>query len=93
MMKNRQPLTVFEKERIYKAKQEGKTIAEIAVMIDCSTHCIRKWWRCGRDYGLSGLQKRRRGRSKKGKLSQFRDFLHFSRFVRSRARGGVIESS
>lgn len=70
-MTNHRPLTVLEKRQIYQAKVDGKTIAEIAVMLGCSVACARKWWRCGRDYGLEGLQRRRRGRSQTGKLSQF----------------------
>lgn len=70
-MENRQLLTVYEKRQIYEAKLNGKTLSEIATMIPCSISCARKWWRVGRDSGLMGLEHRRRGRSKTGKLSQF----------------------
>lgn len=70
-MKHRQALTVLEKEQIYKAKLQGKTIPEIAAIMACSPACVRKWWRCGRDYGIVSLQQARRGRGQSGKLSQF----------------------
>jgi len=70
-MSNRRPLTLLEKQRIYEAKLEGCTIREIAKRVGCSLACVRKWWRRGRDQGLSGLRERRRGRRKSGRLSQF----------------------
>jgi putative transposase len=70
-MKNRPTLTNLERERIYEAKMVGKTIPEIAEMVGCSAPCVRKWWRRGRDKGLTGLQLSRQSREKRGKLSHF----------------------
>lgn len=74
-MSNREPLTVWEKEEIVAAKVAGKTLSEIAELVGCSVSCSRKWWRRGRDYGLVGLAKKRRGRGKSGKLSHFDQFI------------------
>jgi len=70
-MSNRRPLTQAEKERIYLGKLAERTLSELAVEIDCSVECVRKWWRVGRDTGLEGLRASRRPRGQSGMLSQF----------------------
>ncbi|HHH42052.1 MAG TPA: hypothetical protein ENK56_08630 [Chloroflexi bacterium] len=70
-MGRREPLTKEERERIYRAKLEGKTLREIAAEVGCSVSCARKWWRRGRDEGLKGLRDRRRGPTRRGSLSRF----------------------
>lgn len=70
-MANRPPLTVNEKKQVYETKLKGKILSEIAEMIPCSLSCARKWWRVGRDSGLRELAQQRRGRCKRGRLSQF----------------------
>ncbi|MDW7990611.1 MAG: helix-turn-helix domain-containing protein [Anaerolineae bacterium] len=70
-MERREPLTEQERERIYQAKLEGKTLATIAAEIGCSLSCARKWWRKGRDEGRKGLQNRSRGPTPRGPLSRF----------------------
>src|SRR5512139_1059370 len=70
-MANRLPLSLTEKERIYRGKLAGRTLAELAPELACSVHCVRKWWRVARDQGLNALRAPRRTRSKTGTLSQF----------------------
>jgi transposase InsO family protein len=70
-MKTHEPLTPREKEHIFEAKLQGATLAELAAELNCSTACVRKWWRRGRDRGRSGLRQRRRGRGPTGPLSRF----------------------
>jgi len=70
-MGRREPLTKEERERIYRAKLEGKTLEEAAAEVGCSLSCARKWWRRGRDEGLKGLRDRPRGPSRRGALSRF----------------------
>ncbi|RLC83178.1 MAG: hypothetical protein DRI79_14220 [Chloroflexi bacterium] len=70
-MGRREPLTEQEKERIYQAKLEGKTLEEAAAEVGCSVSCARKWWRRGRDEGLKGLRDRPRGPVRRGALSRF----------------------
>ncbi len=70
-MSNRKPLTQAEKERIWWGKQDGHTLAEMAVEVGCSVSCARKWWRVGRDRGLEGLRAPRRSRGHTGTLSHF----------------------
>lgn len=65
------PLTLAEKEQIYRAKLRGCTLPALARDLGCSLSCVRKWWRCGRNGGLEGLQTVRRGRRTRGLLSQF----------------------
>jgi len=66
------PLSQAQKERIYRGKLAGRTLAELAGEVGCSIHCARKWWRVGRDQGLAGLQQSRRGRQQSGGvLSRF----------------------
>ncbi len=65
-MGRREPLTEEERERIYRAKLEGKTLEEAAAEVGCSLSCARKWWRRGRDEGLKGLHNRPRGPSPTG---------------------------
>lgn len=65
------PLTSAEKEQIYRGKLAGATLPGLADQLGCSTACVRKWWRYGRECGLTGLQAKRRGRSAAGLLSQF----------------------
>lgn len=66
-----QLLTEAERELIYQAKHQGKSLQEIAEELNASFSCVRKWWRRARKEGLKGLQDRPRGRPKKGTLSQF----------------------
>lgn len=71
-MGNHLPLTQAQKEYIYREKLAGRTLAVLAEKIDCSIHCVRKWWRVGRNQGLEGLRRVRRGRGpSKGVLSRF----------------------
>lgn len=70
-MSNRYPLNQAEKERIYRGKLQGQPLAEVAAEVGCSLTCARKWWRVGRDRGLAGLSKPRRGRGASGPLSHF----------------------
>lgn len=70
-MGRRGPLTEQERERIYRAKLEGKTLEEAAAEVGCSVSCARKWWRRGRDEGLKGLRHRPRGPIRRGALSRF----------------------
>ncbi len=70
-MGRREPLTEEERERIYRAKLEGKTLEEAAAEVGCSPSCARKWWRRGRNEGLKGLHNRPRGPSQRGPLSRF----------------------
>jgi transposase InsO family protein len=70
-MANGLPLSLTEKERIYRGKLTGRTLAELAAELTCSIHCTRKWWRVARDHGLNALRAPRRTRSKTGTLSQF----------------------
>jgi transposase len=64
-------LTQVEREQIYVQKQTGKNLPEIAEEIGISYECAQKWWRRGRDEGLSGLLERKRGKPVQGVLSQF----------------------
>lgn len=70
-MSNRHALSQGEKERIYRGKLQGGTLAEVAAEVGCSLACARKWWRVGRDQGLAGLAQPRRGREPSGTLSHF----------------------
>ncbi len=70
-MSNRPPLSQAEKERVYRGKQKGHTLPELAVEIACSPSCARKWWRVGRDKGLEGLRAPRGARGPTGVLSHF----------------------
>ena len=70
-MTQRLPLSQAEKEKIYYGKLAGKTLTELAQEIGCSKGCARKWWRRGRDEGLKGVSRSRRGRCASGILSQF----------------------
>jgi transposase len=64
-------LTAVEREQIYIQKQAGKSVRQIAKELGISYECARKWWRRGRDEGISGLLERKRGRAAQGILSQF----------------------
>lgn len=70
-MGQREPLTEQERERIYQAKLEGKTLKTTAAEIGCSLSCARKWWRRGRNEGQKGLRTRLRGPIRRGPLSRF----------------------
>lgn len=70
-MGKRDPLSQAEKERIYNGKLKGQTLLELAIALDCSLECSRKWWRIGRNHGLEGLRATRRGRGHTGLLSRF----------------------
>lgn len=70
-MGRRKPLTKEERERIYRAKPEGKILEEAAAKVGCSVSCTRKWWQRGRDEGLKGLRDRPRGPNQRGALSRF----------------------
>jgi len=64
-------LSQTEKERIYRQKQEGYSLGEIAEKMGLCYGCVRKWWRRGNKEGLIGLQERKCGRPKRGFLSHF----------------------
>jgi hypothetical protein len=70
-MPQRRPLTVAEREIIYRGKLAGRRLIDLAKELACSLNCARKWWRTGRDQGLAGLQRLGRHRSAPGVLSQF----------------------
>ena len=70
-MSQRDALSPTDKCQIYEGKVEGKTLPKLAAEVGCSVACARKWWRRGRDEGLSGLAKKRVGRGSRGYLSQF----------------------
>lgn len=70
-MSNQSPLSLIQKERIYRGKLEGRTLSELAAEVGCTVQCARKWWRVGRDKGLEGLRAPRRGRGQSGILSEF----------------------
>src|SRR6266511_6107461 len=70
-MAARIPLTTTEKERIYQAKVQGRSIPAIAAELHCSPATVRKWWRLARDHGRTRLQQVRRGRGATGILSRF----------------------
>jgi len=70
-MVQRCPLTVAEREAIYRGKLAGKRLLELADELSCSSDCARKWWRVGRDQGLDGLRRSGRKRGKTGALSRF----------------------
>jgi transposase InsO family protein len=64
-------LTIAEREAIYQSKLSGTPLVEVAQALGCSLACVRKWWRVGRDKGLTGLHRQGRKRSAPGALSQF----------------------
>ena len=70
-MGQREPLSTAEKERIYAGMLKGQLVEETARAVGCSPACVLKWRRIGRKRGLEGLRAMRRGRGKKGMLSQF----------------------
>lgn len=70
-MAHRAPLTVAERELLYRDKLRGRTLPEIAADLGCAVSTARKWWRKAREQGRSGLQSTRRGRKPSGVLSQF----------------------
>jgi transposase-like protein len=63
----RAALTVAEKQYIYDRKQEGGSLAQIALELDCARATARKWWRNLRD----GRTTRPRGRPRVGILSTY----------------------
>jgi len=64
-------LTQEEREQIYLRKKNGENLQTIADELKISYECARKWWRRGKQEGLSGLVLRKRGRPAQGLLSQF----------------------
>jgi hypothetical protein len=70
-MTQRDPLTVAQRESIYRSKLNGQSLAISAKQQHCSYGCVRKWWRTGRDQGLDGLHRTGRVRSAPGVLSTF----------------------
>lgn len=70
-MKPREPLTVAERETIYREKLNGQSLADLAEENRCSNTCTRKWWRIGREQGLTGLRRTGRIRVEPGQLSTF----------------------
>lgn len=70
-MTQRRPLTVAEREAIYRGKLAGKRLGDLADELSCSLACVRKWWRMGRDQGLDGLHCSGRKQIKTGALSRF----------------------
>lgn len=70
-MASRTPLTLAEKERIYAAKTQGRSLPAIAAELGCSPQTARKWWRLARDHGRCALRQARRGRAPSGVLSRF----------------------
>src|SRR5215468_3723671 len=70
-MAARTRLTLAEKERLYAAKIQGRSLSAIATELGCSRETARKWWRVGRDHGRAAFQVARRGRAATGVLSRF----------------------
>lgn len=70
-MEKREPLSQFEKERIYTGRMKGESQQELAEELHCSIETVRKWWRVGRRQGLEELRKTSRGRKASGMLSAF----------------------
>lgn len=63
----RKPLTEAEKQYLYKRKQAGETLREIATTLGCAYETARKWWRHYRD----GTHPCPRGRPAEGALSTY----------------------
>jgi len=70
-MNHRVPLTEAEKERIYQGRFQGKTLPALAVELQCSLFCVRKWWRKARDERLRGLRPETHDSTRRGALSRF----------------------
>lgn len=70
-MTRRAPLTVEEKETIYFGKLVGERLEDLAVQVQCSYSCARKWWRIGRDGDVVALRQERPAECKTGALSRF----------------------
>ncbi|HET9326343.1 MAG TPA: helix-turn-helix domain-containing protein [Candidatus Eisenbacteria bacterium] len=70
-MAARAPLSLAEKERLYAAKIQGRSLPSIAAELGCSTETARKWWRLARDHGRAAFHQARRGRAATGVLSRF----------------------
>jgi transposase-like protein len=70
-MSPRAPLIEAEKERIYQGKLQGRTLSELAVELQCSYSCVRKWWRKARDERLRGLRSEPHSSTQIGILSRF----------------------
>jgi transposase-like protein len=70
-MAARAPLTLAEKERLYAAKIQGRSLPSIAAELGCSPQTARKWWRLARDHGRAAFHHSRRGRAATGVLSRF----------------------
>jgi transposase InsO family protein len=70
-MAARVPLTLGEKERLYAAKIQGRSLPSIAAELGCSPETARKWWRLARDHGRAAFHQARRGRAATGVLSRF----------------------
>jgi transposase-like protein len=70
-MAARAPLSLAEKQRIYAAKIQGRSLSAIAAELGCSRETTRKWWRIARDHGRAALALSRRGRAPSGVLSRF----------------------
>lgn len=66
----RKPLTEAEKQHLYKRKQAGDTLHEIATTLGCAYETARKWWRALRAY-RDGTQPQPCGRPAKGVLSTY----------------------
>ncbi len=69
-MSQRAPLSAAERERIYRGKLQGKTLAELAQELQCSIVCVRKWWRHARPGELPSRQSQRRGAPATGVLGR-----------------------
>jgi transposase-like protein len=64
-------LSLAEKECLYAAKIQGRSLAAIAAEVGCSHETARKWWCVARDHGRAALTQSRRGRAPTGVLSRF----------------------
>ncbi len=69
-MTTRTALTAGEKERIYREKAAGRTLAAIAADLRCSLACLRKWWRRARDQGPAAWTRPRAARAPTGAASR-----------------------
>jgi transposase-like protein len=59
-------LSLAEKQRIYAAKIQGRSLSAIVVVLGCSRETTREWWRLARDHGRAALAQSCRGRAPRG---------------------------
>lgn len=70
-MQKNSPLTVAQREAIYRSKLHGQSLRQIAAELGRSYAVARKWWRVGRTYGDTGLRNQRAPRATSPPMSSF----------------------